>query len=162
MTNAEAIEHLKNIKIYSFQDGYTDEAREALDMAISALQAKDVPNTNVGDTISRQAAIDLWEKYHPTIAVDAMQYDAELRQLPSAQPEQSSEIQGILDYLDTVLHPIVSPEHWDVYSELHDMISRLLSVQFEPNCKGCKHQPRFSHEEPCCTCANNYENKYER
>ena len=37
--------------------------------------------------ISRQAAIDLWEKYHPTIAVDAMQYDAELRQLPSAQPE---------------------------------------------------------------------------
>ena len=39
-----------------------------------------------GDTISRQAAIDLWEKYHPTIAVDAMQYDAELRQLPSAQP----------------------------------------------------------------------------
>lgn len=38
------------------------------------------------DTISRQAAIDLWEKYHPTIAVDAMQYDAELRQLPSAQP----------------------------------------------------------------------------
>ena len=113
------------------------------------------------DTISRQAAIDLWEKYHPTIAVDAMQYDAELRQLPSEQSEQSSEIQGILDYLDTVLHPIVSPEHWDVYSELHDMISRLLSAQFEPNCKGCKHQPRFSHEEPCCTCANNYENKWE-
>ena len=39
------------------------------------------------DTISRQDAIDLWEKYHPTIAVDAMQYDAELRQLPSAQPD---------------------------------------------------------------------------
>ena len=39
------------------------------------------------DCISRQAAIDLWEKYHPTIAVDAMQYDAELRQLPSAQPD---------------------------------------------------------------------------
>lgn len=42
----------------------------------------------MNDTISRQAAIDLWEKYHPTIAVDAMQYDAELRQLPSVQPEQ--------------------------------------------------------------------------
>lgn len=40
------------------------------------------------DLISRQAAIDLWEKYHPTIAVDAMQYDAELRQLPSAEAEQ--------------------------------------------------------------------------
>ena len=41
----------------------------------------------MSDLISRQAAIDLWEKYHPTIAVDAMQYDAELRQLPPAQPE---------------------------------------------------------------------------
>lgn len=39
----------------------------------------------MSDLISRQAAIDLWEKYHPTIAVDAMQYDAELRQLPSAE-----------------------------------------------------------------------------
>ena len=54
---------------------------------------KQLPSTNCSefpnnsDTISRQAAIDLWEKYHPTIAVDAMQYDAELRQLPSAQPE---------------------------------------------------------------------------
>ena len=41
MTNQEAIEHIKNIKIYSWQDGYTDEAREALDMAISALQAQE-------------------------------------------------------------------------------------------------------------------------
>ena len=39
------------------------------------------------DLISRQAAIDLWEKYHPTIAVDAMQYDAELRQLPPIKPK---------------------------------------------------------------------------
>ena|GEM_PF-5759663 len=45
----------------------------------------------MNDLISRQAAIDLWEKYHPTIAVDAMQYDAELRQLPSAHPEQDIE-----------------------------------------------------------------------
>lgn len=40
------------------------------------------------DLISRQAAIDLWDKYHYTIAVDAMRYDAELRQLPSAQPKK--------------------------------------------------------------------------
>ena len=40
------------------------------------------------DCIRRQAAIDLWEKYHPTIAVDAMQYDAELRQLPPIQPKR--------------------------------------------------------------------------
>ena len=38
MTNAEAIEHLKNIIIFSFQDGYTAEAREALRMAIKALE----------------------------------------------------------------------------------------------------------------------------
>jgi hypothetical protein len=39
------------------------------------------------ELIERRAAIDLWEKYHPTIAVDAMQYDAELRQLPPAQQQ---------------------------------------------------------------------------
>ena len=38
MTKSEAIEHLKNIAIYSVQDGYTDEARQALDMAIKALE----------------------------------------------------------------------------------------------------------------------------
>ena len=41
MTNAEAIEHLKNIIIFSYQDGYTSEAREALDMAFSALQEQE-------------------------------------------------------------------------------------------------------------------------
>ncbi len=39
------------------------------------------------ELIPRQAMIDLWDKYHHTIAVDAMQYDAELRQLPPVQPE---------------------------------------------------------------------------
>ncbi len=38
MTREKAIEHIKNIAIYSFQDGYTDEARQALDMAIKALE----------------------------------------------------------------------------------------------------------------------------
>lgn len=38
MTRLEAIGHLKNIAIYSVQDGYTDEARQALDMAIKALE----------------------------------------------------------------------------------------------------------------------------
>ena len=34
----------------------------------------------------------------------------------------------ILEYLDNVLHPLVSPEHWDVYSELHDMVEDLPSA----------------------------------
>lgn len=60
----------------------------------------------MGDLIDRQAAIDLWEKYHPTIAVDAMQYDAELRQLPPAScsefPNSSDTIsrQAAIDALD--------------------------------------------------------------
>ena len=41
----------------------------------------------MSNLIDKQAAIDLWDKYHPTIAVDAMQYDAELRQMSLAQPE---------------------------------------------------------------------------
>lgn len=60
-----------------------------------------------------------------------MEGETEVTILPSAQPEQPSEIQDILNYLDTVLHPIISPEHWDVYSDLHDMISMLPSVQPE-------------------------------
>ena len=48
-----------------------------------------------------------------------------------AQPETSTEIQEILNYLDTTLHPIVSPDNWYVYAELHDMVSMLPSAQPE-------------------------------
>ena len=59
--------------------------------------------------------------------------------LPSAHPERPFVIQDVLDYLDTELHPIVSPECWNVYSELHDMISMLSSAQPEIiRCKDCK------------------------
>ena len=72
--------------------------KEAVDVAISALQAQDAPDTNVGGMISRQAAIDAlrvayWDdniqsaKDDPCI-VDAMT-DWAIRQvkaLPSAQP----------------------------------------------------------------------------
>ena len=37
--------------------------------------------------------------------------------------------QEVLDYLDNVLHPIVSPDNWNVYSELHDMIEELPSAE---------------------------------
>lgn len=33
--------------------------------------------------------------------------------------------QEVLNYLDNVLHPIVSPNNWNVYSELYDMIEEL-------------------------------------
>lgn len=37
--------------------------------------------------------------------------------------------QEVLNYLDNVLHPIVSPDNWNVYSELHDMIEELPPVE---------------------------------
>ena len=59
--------------------------------------------------------------------------------ISSAQPEPSTEIQEILDYLDNTLHPIVSPDNWHVYSELHDMVSKLPSAQPEiVRCKDCR------------------------
>ena len=30
--------------------------------------------------------------------------------------------QDILDYIDHVLHPIILPEYYDVYCDLHDMV----------------------------------------
>lgn len=53
MTNAEAIETLRA----NCPDACFEQLREAIDKAIKALEA-DVPDTNVGDMISRQAAIE--------------------------------------------------------------------------------------------------------
>lgn len=36
--------------------------------------------------------------------------------------------QDILDYLDAEVHPLVSPDHYYVYSNLHDMVSELPTV----------------------------------
>lgn len=47
------------------------------------------------------------------------------------QPESSTDIQDVLGYLDDVLHPLISPDNWNVYSELHDMVSALPSAQPE-------------------------------
>ena len=48
----------------------------------------------MNDLISRQAVIDLWEQYHPYIAIKACEYDAKLRQLPSIQPEAKTNANG--------------------------------------------------------------------
>ena len=48
--------------------------------------------------------------------------------------EKAMTKQEILDYLDDVLHPMVSPDNWYVYSELHDMIEEL---PFEEPVCGC-------------------------
>ena len=97
------------------------------------------------DLISRQAAIEYFmtnTNWHDEDGYEI--HDAEDKRallesyfdgVPSAQPEPSTEIQEILNYLDTTLHPIVSPNNWNVYAELHDMVSRLPSAQPEQNDK---------------------------
>ena len=59
-------------------------------------------------------------------------YDAETVQrcieVVSNAPTVDMTKQEVLNYLDNVLHPIVSPDNWNVYSELHDMIEELPST----------------------------------
>lgn len=78
-----------------------DDIVDALEMAIEALKALDVPDMNVGDMISRQMAIDaLFELYEyqryidPTEAADRVRqgvYLAEkkIEQLPSVHSERA-------------------------------------------------------------------------
>ena len=100
----------------------------------------DVPERNVGDLISRQAAIDALRVCYDTETKDYddgsewINYEdavAEIENLSSAKPEQSTGVKDILRYLDEYLHPIVSPEHWSVYSVLYDMVSTLPSANPE-------------------------------
>ena len=81
MTNEEAIrilESMKNEMLLVFDH----DRKEALKLAITALRAQNVPDTNVGDTISRQAAIEAIKKSR--FLVDAME---KVIKLPSAQSE---------------------------------------------------------------------------
>jgi hypothetical protein len=89
MTREEAIETLKA----NYPDACYEQLREAVDAAIEALKAQDVPDTNVGDNdlISRSDAIDAVDKLsdepigYLEAAIDA------LVDLPSAQPEITEE-----------------------------------------------------------------------
>ena len=92
MTNQEAIERIKDhIDIHKINEKSAVYIYEALDMAISALQAQDVPDMNVGDMVSRKAAIEAVEKelqvdgaygYMDTKSIIDL-----LNDLPSAQPD---------------------------------------------------------------------------
>ena len=87
-----------------YEQGNIGERREALKTAISALQTQDVPDTNVGDMISRADAIDALSRGIITEKDDAylllespyecnsmIEWAVEvLKTLPSAQPEQKT------------------------------------------------------------------------
>ena len=61
------------------------------------------------------------------MAIEALKAEA-------VQDEAAMTKQEILGYLDDVLHPMVSPDNWYVYVELHDMIEEL---PFEEPVCGC-------------------------
>lgn len=101
MTREEAINTLGNFKRYISGGGVTDrKANEALDMAIEALAVQyEALKIGVRAILERVSKPDGEEK--------------------------SMTKQEILGYLDNVLHPIVTPDNWYVYLELHDMIEEL-------------------------------------
>ena len=85
MTNERAIELLNRISDSQFDGIHGDERREALEMAVRALEGD-------GDTISRQEAIDAVAKwFYDVFGITESDGTAtifkRLRELPSAQPE---------------------------------------------------------------------------
>ena len=104
MTREEAINTLGNFKRYISGGGVTDrKANKAIDMAIEALQTEAVQDEAV--KIGVLAILERVSK-------------------PDRE-EKAMTKQEILGYLDDVLHPIVSPDNWYVYSDLYDMIEEL-------------------------------------
>ena len=108
------------------------------------------------DLISRQATIDALREIMFSYWFECGEYIGEdqremqiinakkaletISALPSAQPEPSIEVKDILDFLDTELHPVISPERWDIYSNLYDMVAGLSLAQPEQKWTPCSKQ----------------------
>lgn len=122
-TAADEMAVLDNILFRLWQMGWLDK----LEVSPAQPIAKDT-NVPTNDVISRQAALDEFYQY-PNVTWTTLDVMEKISELPSAQPELPTGVQDILQYLDEYLHPIVSPEHWSVYSELYDMVSMLPSAQ---------------------------------
>ena len=71
--------------------GTSEQTHEAIKMAVKALSMSEVPDKNVGDTISRQAAIDAtWSEPSYTDPLNVLtEVRDRLKALPSAQPEHT-------------------------------------------------------------------------
>ncbi len=93
MTNEEAVKVLEDmiVKISIPKAAELQRKRnEAIDMAIEVLNSSEIPNSL--DTISRQAAIDAFDKRFDSIPIEqtteALLFRKDLRQLPPAEPEE--------------------------------------------------------------------------
>lgn len=150
-TVIDALDHvINNGAKNKYFDGHfiTAEAMKEYILSLPSTQPNLQPTCNqlATDCISRQDAIDMIMGKPPEAHYPSW-YAEQIKALPSAQPEQSTEIQDILTYLDEEVHPIVAPDNWKIYSELRDMISELSAQpeQINPcticqefDCYGCK------------------------
>ena len=114
MTPEEAIKTITQmLNEFCNEDSYAPECKDAVNMAISALEAQDVPDTNVGDPISRSDAIDIInvfaERFNRYIGTpnDSEVYayarglllsiESDIRALPSAESKQLQVLADVLD-----------------------------------------------------------------
>ena len=107
----------------------------------------------MSDLISRQAAIDALDERFDDMPMEQtteiLLLRRDLKELPSAQPKISIEIDEILDYLDEKSSSLIAAGHYDIYSELHDMISRLLFAQPDViRCRDCKYGEVYDEDFP--------------
>lgn len=158
MTREEAIEILEANR----PDPCYQMLREAVDFAVDALKAQDVPDTNVGDngdTIYRQAAIDAINSIMPTREglYEPSDVLCELMQLPSVQ----NDLQQTCNKLATdcisrqaAIDIVVFEcgEWTGLAKEISKQLSQLPSAQPEIIwCKDCrKHNVSVGYKEDCC------------
>jgi len=103
MTREEAISILWQYDV-NFEPHPAEDVMHAIDMAIEALKAQDVPDINVGDMVYRQAAIDALIKadYEFTGILSeprARMFEQTINALPSAQPLIRTEMSSADDII---------------------------------------------------------------
>ena len=142
MTNKKAINILAvAVEAAKGRCFVTDEAiSDAYDMAIKALEAQDVPDLNVGDTISRREAID---------AVDS--------ETVSTNPEHFKSSEKFIKFMDDA--DIASFGKWQwangfntalVATEIQ--LKKLTAAQSEIiHCRDCRYSIDF-YQDGCCYC----------
>lgn len=139
MTEQEAIRLIRILPTMCvFTDAYgepidSDAYYEAVDMAISALQAQDVSGTNVGDMISRANVID----------TDGL--DEQIRCEMCRNPMHTDRgCDGNCKYDEKLYERIMQI--------LDERIKPLPSAQPEETCGSCLYRGLGWHDEPCDSC----------
>jgi len=99
-----------------YKQGTTGDQMEALRVAISALQEQDVHDTNVGDMVSRQKAIDAFYK-HPNINWTTLDVLTKINALPSAQQEPCGDEVSRRILLNDLKELITAWEEYPVMTE---------------------------------------------